>query len=451
VQLANMTVFSAMRKAVYSDSTLMENIPTVKRYIDDGAGFFTGTADEYKLWLIAVNSRLKPYGLVIDESSIEPPDHYVPFLDIQFGFSSTGSLQTDLYTKPTDSRSYLNFRSAHPKHIFSGIVFSQFLRLRRIIKDHTRLAMRIDELKTCFRSSGYPSAMLDNIASRVLGMERSLARKGERDTQPEILLGTPSNIRVVSTFGSDSDLVKSVKQFESVLSRTRSFSQSDAFISPTTSNPVSRTTSPAPSQINVSSTKQQDGKRTSLFSFVKKTGASIRSKVVKTKELALGKRFGKTKPCRHRNCALCPMISSKERYRYNNTTVKTAEGSCSSYNVVYLVVCSICWKHYVGRTCRHLRARIGEHRRYFYQICNDGKFHIDNDEFALASHLYHDHGLSNKSDFSKIYKVAILEVCSPKVLDVKEHKYIHQLNALTPNGINLSNPFSIPILHRLIK
>ena len=79
------------------------------------------------------------------------------------------------------------------------------------------------------------------------------------------------------------------------------------------------------------------------------------------------------------------------------------------------------------------------------------KFHIDNDEFALASHLYHDHGLSNKSDFSKIYKVAILEVCSPKVLDVKEHKYIHQLNALTPNGINLSNPFSIPILHRLIK
>ena len=105
----------------------------------------------------------------------------------------------------------------------------------------------------------------------------------------------------------------------------------------------------------------------------------------------------------------------------------------------------------MGRTCRHLRARIGEHRRYFYQICSDGNFHIDNDDFALASHLYHDHGLNNKSDFSKIYKVAILEVCSPKVLAVKEHRYIHQLNSLTPNGINLSNPFSIPILHSLIK
>ena len=186
----------------------------------------------------------------------------------------------------------------------------------------------------------------NSLATRVLGMQRSLARKGEIDMLPNTNLGTPSNIIVISTFGSDSDLVKSVKQFESVLSRTRSFSTSDAFSSPTPTTPVSRTTNPTPTQT----------KKPSLFSFVKKTGPSIRSKVVKTKNLALGK---------HRNCALCPMISSRERYRYNNKTVKTAEGSCDSYNVVYLVVCSICWKHYVGRTCRHLRARIGEHRRYF--------------------------------------------------------------------------------------
>ena len=246
------------------------------------------------------------------------------------------------------------------------------------------------------------------------------------------------------SYGSDTDLVKSVKQFESVLSRTRSFSQSDAFTSPLPSPSVSRAASPTP--VIIPATKP--GGKKSLFSFVKKTGASIRSKVVRIKELALGKRFGKTKSCGHRNCALCPMISCKERYKYNNSTVRTAEGSCLSYNVVYTVVCSICWKHYLGRTCRHLRTRIGEHRRYFYQILATNEFHKDNEDFALGSHLYHDHGLRDKTDFSKFYKVSILEVCSPKVLEVKEHKFIHQLNSLAPNGINLSNPFSIPIHYR---
>ena len=139
-------------------------------------------------------------------------------------------------------------------------------------------------------------------------------------------------------------------------------------------------------------------------------------------------------------------------YRSNKTLVRTAEGSCASYNIVYLVVCDICHQHYIGRSTRQLNTRIGEHRRHFYQIV-DNKVspninpNDDNDDFALGSHLYL-HGYKNKSDFSKFYKVSLLEVCSPRILEVKEHKYIHKLNSLNPFGINLSNPFAIPPLFR---
>ena len=39
-------------------------------------------------------------------------------------------------------------------------------------------------------------------------------------------------------------------------------------------------------------------------------------------------------------------------------------------------------------------------------------------------------------------------IVTPSVLDVKEHKFIHLLNSLKPNGLHLNNHFSIPLLYR---
>ena len=154
----------------------MKNAKLSKRYIDDGAGTFTGTIDEFRNWINLVNIRLSDYGLYVDEFSVKPVEEYIPFLDVQFCFDSSGQIQPDLYTKSTDSRSYLNFNSTHPNHIYSGIVFSQCLRLHRIINDTNRLETRLRELKTCFRDAGYPATMIENISQKVLRMERSLNR-----------------------------------------------------------------------------------------------------------------------------------------------------------------------------------------------------------------------------------------------------------------------------------
>ena len=429
-----------MKKCVYNNTKLMKNIGSIKRYIDDGAGTWFGTKEEFHQWITKINEFLKKCGLHIDEYFFAPPNSFVPFLDIQFCFTPLGKLEIDLYIKPTDSRSYLNFHSAHPNHVFSGIVFPAFLRLRRIINCNTRLEKRIEDLKVCFKSSGYPNSMIDCIATKVRGMKRIIERKKDLPTSNE--KENLMKIRVISTFGNDTDLIKTCEKFEYALSKTQSFNgppktlQAAAVVAAHT--------------INHCPTSQNTPK---LFSYVKKIGGNLSSKLVRTKELALGKHFGKTKQCKHRNCKSCEMIASEDKYSFNGITVRTAEGTCTSYNIIYLVVCNICNHPYIGRSSRQLNSRIGEHRRNFYQIIDkkvEPKINNETDkcdDFALGAHLYN-HGLRDKHDFTKFFKVSILEVCSPKILEVKEHLFIHTLNTLSPFGINLSNPFSIPVLFK---
>ena len=102
-----------MNKAVYSKPQLMANIKETRRYIDDGAGFYVRFKRSFKTWMNSVNAALNLYGVYIDESLIKDINVYAPFLDIQFCFLRDGHLETDLFVKPTDARSYLNFKSSH--------------------------------------------------------------------------------------------------------------------------------------------------------------------------------------------------------------------------------------------------------------------------------------------------------------------------------------------------
>ena len=58
-----------MAKKVYNDPSMMENVGEIKRFIDDGGGFFFGDEQRFNNWLAAVNQVLSPFGLCIDESN----------------------------------------------------------------------------------------------------------------------------------------------------------------------------------------------------------------------------------------------------------------------------------------------------------------------------------------------------------------------------------------------
>ena len=424
VQLANITVYYLLNKHVYSNPELMSQVASVKRYIDDGAGQFTGTVRQFSSWIKKVNDYIVPIGLEIDEYEIENTGNFVSFLDVKFTFDTQGELQTDLHVKETDARSYLHFSSSHPNHIFSGIVYSQCLRLRRIINSTDRLKAQLDILKDAFLESGYPRRMVDNIAAKVLTMNRILERKTTSATDEP----TPAvPIRVISSFGSDTDLVNVVQKYEPHLKRTMSFYESDV-------------------ASQASSGKNSTKNKSKLFQFVKKTGSTLRSRLVTSKQLALGSKHGKTEPCQKKNCKCCGMILSKDSISANGKRIKSAPGNCKTYNIVYLVQCSICKKNYVGRTVNCLHKRMDGHRSKFYEIIDGRAVDITSDEYSLGVHLV-DHGLGTHTDFNDTYKTFILENCSPSQLEVKENKYIHLLKSLRPLGLNTINPFGLTVFH----
>ena len=69
---------------MYSNRNLMKHAAHVKRYIEDGAGFFTGSRRQFESWLNSVNLALQPSGSLIDEFNFEKLGICVPFLDIRF-------------------------------------------------------------------------------------------------------------------------------------------------------------------------------------------------------------------------------------------------------------------------------------------------------------------------------------------------------------------------------
>ena len=59
----------------------------------------------------------------------------IPFRDVVISIKD-GSIETDLYTKPTDKHQYLLISSCHPQHTKRSIPYSLELRLRRICSNH---------------------------------------------------------------------------------------------------------------------------------------------------------------------------------------------------------------------------------------------------------------------------------------------------------------------------
>ena len=176
-----------------------------------------------------------------------------------------------------------------------------------------------------------------------------------------------------------------------------------------------------------------------------RTAPSIRNKLSALKYHALGSRFGQTKSCNTPGCDCCNTISKQAEHMVNGVKVRTAPGTCESYNIVYLAECAICSMFYMGRTTSALRTRCNGHRSKYYEILRNKDLDLSKDDYSLGLHIHQVHNSVDRTDFNKIYKFSILENCNPSKLEVQEHKWIHRLNTLIPKGINTMNPFGIPI------
>ena len=88
------------------------------------------------------------------------------------------------------------------------------------------------------------------------------------------------------------------------------------------------------------------------------------------------------------------------------------------------------------------------HRSKYFEVINgtNNILDITDDEHSLGIHLV-DHGFSKRDDFKSIYKVSIIDNCSPRSLEFKENRFIHLLNTLRPHGLNTINPFGLRLIY----
>ena len=165
---------------------------------------------------------------------------------------------------------------------------------------------------------------------------------------------TSKAVLVVSGYGTDDKLIKTLKSRENDLLKTNSFR-------------------------NVSKP---------LFQFVNKTSANIGNKLSVLKSLALGSKIGETVPCNgHGNCKCCSLIGVNVD-EVNGIPVTTAPGNCKSRNCIYLVTCRLCFKPYVGRTVQWISKRFDGHRTCFYKVLRNHE-DVDelSDEYSLGLHI----------------------------------------------------------------
>ena len=95
-------------------------------------------------------------------------------------------LYTDLYNKPTDTNSYLNYDSAHPPNCKKSLPYSQLLRIKRICTKESDYICNANKKLKEFEAKNYPEKILLDSIEKVntLKRENVLKKKEKNNDDP---------------------------------------------------------------------------------------------------------------------------------------------------------------------------------------------------------------------------------------------------------------------------
>ena len=99
------------------------------RNIDDIFGMWHHGEDKLEQFHAYVNSLYPNINLTLTSSATN-----ISYLDVYVSLDGT-NMHTSIYTKSTDGHGYLHYRSFHPMNIKKSLVYSQFIRYKRICSD----------------------------------------------------------------------------------------------------------------------------------------------------------------------------------------------------------------------------------------------------------------------------------------------------------------------------
>ena len=350
-----------------------------RRYIDDGVGAASLERDEL-LQFINYICNFNPaiqYTYEISELTIN-------FLDILLR-TDGDSIVTSIYTKPTDSHSYLQYGSSHPSRCKDSIPFSQLLRLRRICSVDSDFREKAAEFCSYFNQRGYPNSVTSSALEKVSSLSRDVClnnyRVNHHSNERPILTLTyhPLSIRVKNVIYKHLNILRS-----------------------------NQATSSTFTDIPLTAWRRD---------------TNLNNILVHTEQRGIDNTHGSF-PCDRTRCNTCPFITNTNHvFGPKNSMAVTDIFTCTTTNVVYCITCLKCGLLYVGSTIRRLGDRFAEHLRLTRQ---------NNHCYPVSVHFNtNDHSVSDMS-ISGIYRVSGNE----DLLRLKEEEIIFRLGTFEPNGIN---------------
>ena len=319
------------------------------RYIDDIFGIWLHGEKklrEFQALANGIHEKIK-LDLRFSSKSIE-------FLDVRVSLKGD-YLCTDVYAKPTDSKSYLHFSSDHPIYVKKAISVGLAMRAKRICSNDSDYLHQTRDIRKNLSSRGYPARYISQGLSRVRSMKRmDVLEKaaGGKDRR-----GVPLVVTYSAHLPNISNILKEKK---SILARSERLK-------------------------NIFSSNND------VFTSYKR-GTNLRDILVhrKTKQIAEGRHKGQG-DC-GKNCSVCRVIfKDEDRIRGPNSSESCTYDrtiGCRSRNVIYGVFCEICrCVVYVGETGGVLYQRVQNHL---------SSIRCGRQEMEVAAHFSSDgHQLSN--------------------------------------------------------
>ena len=138
-----------------------------KRFIDDCVGIWRGTKRSFDNVVRQLNKETMKYGIEFPINEVQFGKE-VHFLDLCVYLDNDNTIQYQGYSKPTDSKRYLNPNSFHPRSVFNAIPFSQML---RTLRNNSKPETATTELELClkqFESSGYKKEKLNKLKQKAI-------------------------------------------------------------------------------------------------------------------------------------------------------------------------------------------------------------------------------------------------------------------------------------------
>ena len=316
----------------------------------------------------------------------------VNFLDLNIWYDKIlNKLETSVYLKPTNNFSYLDINSDHPKHIFKNIPNSILIRDRKICSNYSDFVMVAKKHIEQLEYKGYCKDYLIKLTKTIGNVDRNSLLPYKDKSNNDFILSENKSVLYFHYFNFNLN-VKSIiyNAFKSVISK-----------------------------INLI--------------YINRINVNLNNALVHNFKL---KKFNsyKTKKCNMKNCKICKFIYASSYIKldkFSNLKIKLMNNaSCTSTDLIYIIICKKCKLFYIGETSQTLKARTSQHLNHIINF----KPYLKYEDKEVAKHFRRtSHKLSD-------FKVCVFKTGLENI-KIRKYQELDLINRFNINKIRCMNTF----------